>query len=190
MEATVTAWEPSSRFAFRSEESADGSFMAFEYLIEGRDYGGTVLRLVQGGILGDDWESEYDALNRGWDMYLHTLGQYLTHFAGRSAVVVFAARPQASGDEPAWTRLERALGLSGPVAQGEPVRLTPANLDPIDGVADYIAPDFLGVRTGDGLYRFIQGMHDTVVIGHHIFADVEPKVTEQAWQGWLNKVFA
>ena len=30
--------------------------MAFEYLIEGRDGGSTVLRLVHSGMLGDDWE--------------------------------------------------------------------------------------------------------------------------------------
>ncbi|WP_248963239.1 SRPBCC family protein [Sphaerisporangium perillae] len=187
--ATVTAWEPAKRFAFRSDDNPDGSFMAFEYLIEGREQGSTVLRLVHSGILGDDWETEYDALNRGWDMYLHTLGQYLTHFRGRSAAVVFGALPQAGGGiEPAWDVLERGLGLTGPVAKGDRVRLTPEGLPPIEGVADYAAPDFLGVRTEDGLYRFIRGGHDTLVIGHHIFSGVDPKETEQAWQGWLAKL--
>jgi uncharacterized protein YndB with AHSA1/START domain len=32
-EATVTAWEPSERFAYRTDENPDGTFMAFEYLI-------------------------------------------------------------------------------------------------------------------------------------------------------------
>ncbi|MEV7971222.1 SRPBCC domain-containing protein [Sphaerisporangium sp. NPDC088356] len=188
VEATVTAWEPSKRFGFRSDKNPDGSFMAFEYLIEGRDQGSTVLRLVQSGILGDDWDAEYDALNRGWDMYLHTLDQYLTHFPGRSAVVVFGARPKTGGGEPMWQVLERGLGLPGPVTRGERVRLTPEGLDPIDGVADYATPGFLGVRTEDGLYRFIQGMHETLVVGHHIFADVDPMKTERAWQEWLGRL--
>jgi uncharacterized protein YndB with AHSA1/START domain len=190
VEATVTAWEPSRRFGFRSNDNPDGSFMAFEYLIEGRDHGSTVLRLVQSGILGDDWETEYDALSQGWDMYLHTLGQYLTYFPGRFAVVVFAARPHGGGGEPVWSVLQRGLGLTGPVSQGDRVRLTPEGFDPIDGVADYVRPGFLGVRNNDGLYRFAQGMHDTLVVGHHIFAEVDPKKTEHAWQEWLTTLFA
>jgi uncharacterized protein YndB with AHSA1/START domain len=36
-ESTVTAWEPGERLAYRTPENPDGTFMAFEYLIEGRD---------------------------------------------------------------------------------------------------------------------------------------------------------
>ncbi|MGW4642934.1 SRPBCC family protein [Sphaerisporangium sp. NPDC004334] len=187
-EATVTAWEPAQRFAVRSPESPEGLFMAFEYLIEGRGQGTTVLRLVQSGVLGDDWESEYDALQRGWDLYLHSLGQYLAHFPGRTATVVFGARPSAGGAEPAWEILERGLGLAGPVSAGDRVRLTPEGLPPVEGVADYAAPGFLGVRTGDALYRFILGMHDTLVIGHHLFAPADAEESEHAWQAWLGKL--
>ncbi|MDH2426151.1 SRPBCC domain-containing protein [Sphaerisporangium sp. TRM90804] len=191
VEASVTAWEPPRRFAHRSQQGDDGTFMAFEYLVEARDQGGTVLRLVQSGVLGDNWEAEYDALSRGWDMYLHTLDQYLTHFPGRTAVPVFAARPHGGGDEPAWTVLDRGLGLSGePIAEGDRVRLTPDGLPPVEGIADYVAPDFLGIRTPDALYRFVQGMNQTIVVQHHVFADVDAKETEQAWQNWLTKLFA
>ena len=63
MESTVTAWEPPRRFAFRGDETPDGRFIAFEYLIEGREQGSTVLRLVSNGFLpGDDWEAEFDAM--------------------------------------------------------------------------------------------------------------------------------
>ncbi|MEU8272346.1 SRPBCC domain-containing protein [Sphaerisporangium sp. NPDC049002] len=189
-ESTITAWEPGKRFAFRSGEGEDGTFMAFEYVVEGRDKGSTVLRLVQSGVLGDGWEAELDALNKGWDMYLHTLDQYLTHFPGQFALVVFGARPSEAG-EPAWKVLQRGLGIESEVVQGDRVRLTPEGFEPIEGIADYVAPGFLGVRTGDGLYRFIKGMHETVVIGHHIFTDeADPKETEQAWQSWLAKLFA
>ncbi|MGW4639082.1 SRPBCC family protein [Sphaerisporangium sp. NPDC004334] len=191
VEATVTAWEPGRRFEFRGAEGEDGTFMAFEFLIEGREQGGTVLRLVQSGVLGDGWQAEVEALERGWDMYLHTLDQYLTHFPGQFALVVFAARPGGGGVEPVWSVLERGLGLPGKVVQGDRVRLTPEGFTPIEGVADYVAPDFLGVRTGEGLYRFIRGQQDTVVVAHHIFTDkIDPRKVEQAWQDWLDKLFA
>lgn len=133
-------------------------------------------------------EAEMDALHKGWDMYLHTLDQYLTHFPGRFALVMFAPPP---GPEPMWQVLRRGLGISGEVVQGDRVRLTPAGLPPIEGIADCVAPGFLGVRTGDGLYRFIRGAHNTVMVGHHIFRDdADPKDSEDAWEAWLTDLFA
>src|SRR5258708_25821925 len=83
--STLTVWEPQRRLAKRIGGGEDGTFMAIEYLIEGRDQSSTVLRLVQSGVLGDDWESEYEALKAGWDMYLFTLAQYLRYFPQRVA---------------------------------------------------------------------------------------------------------
>src|SRR5829696_4614578 len=62
-EATVTAWEPPRRFAYRTGSPDGPGFMAFEWLVEGRGDGTCVLRLVQSGVLGDDWETEYDGLD-------------------------------------------------------------------------------------------------------------------------------
>ena len=189
-EATVTAWDPPRRFAYRSEPGEDGTFMAFEYLIEGREGGSTVLRLVQHGVLGGDWESEYGELQAGWDMYLHTLAQYLTHFPGRTAAPVTAMRPGAGGPEQVWAVLTRQLGRAGAITVGDRVRLTVPGLPPAEGVVDYAdLPTFLGVRTGDGLYRFIYSgprRGSVVVLGHHVFAaDLDPGALEQAWQAWL-----
>jgi len=194
-ESTVTAWEPPKRFAVQGSQAEDGSFMAFEYLIEGRDNRTTVLRLVQSGVLGGDWETEYEALRTGWDMYLHTLGQYLRWFPGRTATVVSAVRPQAADQDLAWTVLKRELGLVGAVAEGDQARLTLPGPAPVEGVVDYAGlPTFLGVRTSDGLYRFIHSgplRGNVVVLGHHIFADdVDQAETERAWQSWLTQLFA
>ena len=89
--------------------------------------------------------------------------------------------------------LSEGLGLTGPVAQGDPVRLTQEGLPPIEGVIDYAVPGFrelLGVRGSDGLYRF-QGEGDQIVVGHHIFADeVNGEEAGKAWQNWLTRMFA
>ena len=42
----MTAWDPARRFAYRSGEAADGRFIAYEFLIEGRD-GEHVLRTYE-----------------------------------------------------------------------------------------------------------------------------------------------
>jgi len=62
---TVGTWEPLNRFSCRGTECPGGSCVAFDFLIEGRDGGSTMLRLVQSGALDDNWEAEYDALGKG-----------------------------------------------------------------------------------------------------------------------------
>ena len=55
-ELDVTAWDPPWRFGYRSGEAPDGRFIAYEFLIEGRGGGSTVVRAVTSGFIpGDDW---------------------------------------------------------------------------------------------------------------------------------------
>lgn len=192
--ATVERVE-STRFAVRTPEAPYGSFHAFEYFIEARDGGTAVLRFVHSGFLSDDWGEEYvDMTGQGWDMYLHTLAQYLKYFADSPATYIKAEAPAASVAPDVWALIEKGLGLTGPVTAGERVRLTPEGLEPIDGVVDYAPPgqEFLGVRSGDGLYRFHGrarlGM--PVPVGHHIYsADLDAEHARQGWQGRLSTVF-
>jgi uncharacterized protein YndB with AHSA1/START domain len=189
-ESTVTVWDPPKRFVTETPHGEDGRFMAFEYIIEGREGGSTVLRFVHSGFLPDDeWETEYEALKTGDPAYLQKLAEYLKYFRGRRAIPVSAYGPQVNAER-AWSVFRGALGLTGDVAEGDPVSATIEGLPPIDGVVDYVSPDFLGVRSDDGMYRFIHGLGGTVVLGHHIFADLDQKETEQAWQSWLDRAFA
>jgi uncharacterized protein YndB with AHSA1/START domain len=183
MDSTITAWEPLRRLAFRGDEQPDGRFVAFEYLIEGRERGSTVLRLVSNGFLpGDDWEAEYEAMVKGGAMYFATLVAYLRHFAGRTATPVFVAAGHV------FDRIPAALGLTAPPRVGDPVRVAPEGLPPIDGVVDFVNPDVIGVRTGDALYRFVEGIGPTVAV-HHLFADgVDRAASEQAWRAWLARL--
>jgi uncharacterized protein YndB with AHSA1/START domain len=190
-ESTITGWQPPSRFAVRSREAPDGTFQAFEYLIEAGEGGSSVLRFVHNGFVGDDWTTEYDDMtSRGWDLYLHTLGQYLEHFAGRAATFVSADGPESSADPQAWTVLLRALGLSGTPAVGERIRIAVDGLPPIDGVLDYFSPSHLGLRTETALYRFHgrSAIGMSIGAGHHVFSPA----TESAepWEAWLAKTLA
>lgn len=195
--ATITAWDPPKRFAYQGELGSaelgtEGWFHAIEYLVERREGTSTVLRLVHTGALGDDWGSAYeDKTRRSWTMYLHTLGQYLTYFTGRPGTFVLVQGPPVSEGQDAWTTLTAELGLTGPVRTGDRVRPTPQGLAPIEGVVDCLVPDhreFLGVRGRDGLYRF-HGGGPRIHAGHHLFG-VDGEQATQAWQTWLNQVFA
>ncbi|MCI0633883.1 MAG: SRPBCC domain-containing protein [Actinobacteria bacterium] len=190
-EGTITAWEPLTRFAERSEEGEDGSVHAFEYLIEGRGQGSTVVRWVHSGFLGDDWEAEYDALREGDPMYFDKLAKHLTYFRGRIATPVNVFGPQVKDREHAWEVFRAGLGLAGPVSLEERVRLTPEGPPVLEGVVDWLSPSFLGVRTDDGLYRFMHSFDTSVGLGHHVFVEgLDQQETEQAWGSWLTRLFS
>ncbi|MFJ7948989.1 SRPBCC domain-containing protein [Streptomyces sp. NPDC096354] len=188
-EALVTAYEPGKRLATRTGTADDGRFMAFEYLIEGREGGSTVLRIVHSGMLGDDWQDEYDALRRGWPFHLHTLREYLAHFPGRTGTPVFAMAP--SGEQPTQqlrAALTRALSLPGDAAAGARAHAEPAGLPPLDGEVTWSDDERIGVRTTDGLYSFHHAP-GIVLMFHHLFGP-DTDGAEDAWQQWLTGLLA
>jgi uncharacterized protein YndB with AHSA1/START domain len=189
-DSTITAWDPPHHFAHASEPAPDGSLHAFEYVIEGRGGGRALVRLVHSGFLAEDWESEYDALNEGDFMYLHLMAQYVTHFRGRRPGLVSLWRPQADRER-ALATIARELGLSASVAEGDRVAAAPKELDPIEGVVDFVSRSIVGVRTDDALYRFLHSPQGVIYIGHHLYRDdIDITATRQAWQGWLERAFA
>jgi uncharacterized protein YndB with AHSA1/START domain len=191
-EGTVTAWEPSRRLAFRSQDNPDGTFMAFEYLIEGRAGGSAVLRVVHSGILGDDWEDQYDALGKGDYMYLRKLAAYLKHFPDRTATYSMLLRgPQVTDQQRAWAEFTSVFGVPETVGAGDRGRLAVQGLAPLAVIVEFAErPTYLGVRTADGLYAFIHGYKDAVVAEYHNFSEaVDEKDIERAWQAWLGETF-
>ncbi len=189
----VVGWEPERRLAVRTPEAPDGSTHAFEYLITAREGGSTVLRFVHSGLLGDDWNGEYEHITgAGWDMYLYTLVQYHAHFAGRPAVYIEAEAPASSSGPAAWPALVAALGAGRPIELDAPLRITLPGIAPLGGVVDYLTADFIGLRTPDALIRFhgraALGM--TVAVSHHAYGDLDAEQTRRAWEIWLAEVFS
>jgi hypothetical protein len=190
-------YEPPHRFLIR-EEGEDGWFNSIEDIIEARTGGTTVLRYVHSGILTDDWDNQYDAADKHTDFYLHTLGEYLRHFKGRTATYVGGGpdgilAPESSSKPGSLEQLKRALGLDAGASPGDAVRLEVDGLEPQEGVVDYSTPHFLGIRTGDALYRFFgrEAWGEPTGMSAHVFAaDADEQRTSKAWSAWLERVFA
>ena len=193
-------WDPPHRLVIRME-SPDGTFNALDYAIEARDGGTAHLRYVHSGILADEWEDQYDAIDGHTDFYLHTLAQYLEHFNG--APVTYVGQPSAgiegpesAGTPEAMETLRASLGLSPEAGVGEEVNASLGDAGPLVGVVDYSTPEFLGVRTAEGLYRFFGRNHYGGVVGMsaHLFVDegdaVDADEREAQLKAWLDGVYA
>jgi uncharacterized protein YndB with AHSA1/START domain len=195
--APVETWDPPHRVVIRME-SPDGTFNALDYTIEARAGGTAHLRYVHSGILADEWEDQYDAIDGHTDFYLHTLGQYLAHFNGRRVTYVGQPSsgiegPAAAGTPDAMDVLRAALGVSAEANVGDAVHASLGDAGTLDGVIDYSTRDFLGVRTADGLYRFFGRNRFGSVVGMsaHLFVDgVDAAEREAALKGWLDGVYA
>ncbi len=191
-ELPISGWEPGRRLAYGSGRAPDGRSIAYEFLIEGRAGGSTVLRTVTSGFLpGDDWAEEFEAMRLGGELYFRTLVEYLTYFAGRFAVPVTAFGPPGT----TWARdralLCRALGLAGPPAPGDLVTVTGEDGQAAGGLVYAVNAHAIGVRTADALYRFMRGFGRPVIAAHHLFgADAEPDAARQAWEAWLSRTLA
>jgi uncharacterized protein YndB with AHSA1/START domain len=189
--STIKTWDPPRRFETLSSPAADGSLHRFDYRLEPVEGDSTRIRYVHSGMLGDDWEAEYEGMSEGDPMYFRKLLAYIAHFSGRFATPVDASGPRVDGDkERIMATFRQGLGFGGTVAEGDVVRLSPQGVGPIDGVVDEVSPSFLGIRTDDALYRFIRGFEGTVMVGHHLFADgVDQRRAEDEWRAWLVRVF-
>ena len=101
--------------------------------------------------------------------------------------------PEAAGTPDAMDTLRAALGLSADAGAGTEVHASLGDAGPLDGVVDYSTPEFLGVRTTDGLYRFFGRNHYGSVVGMsaHLFDDgVDGAAREAALKTWLDGVYA
>jgi uncharacterized protein YndB with AHSA1/START domain len=179
----ITTRDEPHHFAYRSDTAPDGRFIAYEYLIEGRDHAATTLRTVTSGFLpGDDWSAEYEAMQYGTALFFATLTEYLRHFPGRTATAITAFGPPVTDWPAAWRHLHDTLGLKDP-RPGDPVQAELPGLPAIDGQVYFTNPHTLGIRTPNALYRFIRGLNGTMMAGHALFGP-EPADTD-AWTAFL-----
>lgn len=190
----VTVSDPPGRFAVRVE-GEDGWFNALEYDIRPREADGSVLRYTHNGTFPDDdgWDDRYDSCSRHTDFYLHALGQYLRHFNGRPATFVGVQAPPASVSPDAFEVVLDELHLDKEVRVGDRLSVELDEIGVLEAEVDYRSPQFLGLRSREGLIRFFgrNTFGGPVGVTLHLFADDADRAgTERAWQRWLDGLYA
>jgi uncharacterized protein YndB with AHSA1/START domain len=190
------AFEPPAHLHVRQEQGE--SFNDLNFVIEDRGDGTTGLRYAHTGTFPpDDFEAQNDQIQQHTDFYLHTLGEYVAHFSGRPVAYIGEVPggiqgPASSVTPDGFTRLKSALGLPAGVTEGDEVSLQPEGTEPLNGVVDYLTPNFMGIRTADALYCFFArnafGMPVALTI--HAFDGRDGDQAEQTWQRFLATALA
>lgn len=194
--STLTNFDPPRRLTARTEDVGFPiqSLNQIDETIEPRDGGRRAwVRYVHSGIFTDDWDNQYDGASKHNAFYLHTLREYVTHFAGRPVAFATLNGPDASTASDAFAAVGRALGLADDTAAGARVRARGPEGRLLDAVLDFRDPYFLGLRTDGALIRFFGRNHWGAPVGisvHDFAPDADAKANELAWQNWLDGVFA
>lgn len=135
----VAVWDPPHRIVFDGGEGVPG--LAFEWLVEARDGGSCVVRLVNSGFgEGEDWDDQYDGMREGWQLFLLNLRLHLEHFAGRTATPALPMAVWPAGPDEAWRRLLDALALPAVAAPGETVTVEPEGGGRLAGTVVDVGP--------------------------------------------------
>jgi hypothetical protein len=166
-----------------------------DHLIEPREGGGSWVRYVHSGIFVDDWANQYDGAAKHTDFYLHTLREYVGHFAGRPVVFAGADEgPAAAGAPDALERAARALGVPADAAVGDTVTVTlPGAAAPASAVLDYRNPYFIGLRTDEAMYRVFGRNHFGATVGlsvHDFGSGANAADLARTAESWLAATYA
>ncbi|MEU6274868.1 SRPBCC domain-containing protein [Streptomyces populi] len=194
--SVITTWDPPHRLTVRTEDVGfpTQSLNQIDHTIEPRDGGrGSWVRYVHSGIFTDDWDNQYDGADKHTDFYLHTLREYVTHFAGRPVAFATFGGPGASASSDAFAAVGPALGLADDTAAGAWVKATGPGGERFDAVLDYRDPYFIGLRTDSALIRFFGRGRWGAPVGmsvHDFAPGADAEGNETAWKGWLDEVFA
>jgi uncharacterized protein YndB with AHSA1/START domain len=189
----VAAWEPPHRVLFAGAEGDQG--LAFEWLVEAREGGSCVVRLVNSGFgSGAEWDAQYDGLEQGWRLFLKNLQLHLAHFRGQAGRAMQPMATWAGDQATVWAAVTDALGIPAAPAPGERIvssgevpafagtvvdsepgfRISLLLESPLPGTG-LIAAESAGENSGVSIWMYLYGDQAEAVIARD-----EPR-----WTAWL-----
>jgi uncharacterized protein YndB with AHSA1/START domain len=189
----VAAWEPPRRIVFDGGEGVGG--LAFEWLVEARDGGTCVVRLVNTGFGdGRPWDDQYDAMTEGWKLFLRNLQLHMEHFRGDSATSMLPMAMWSGTRADVWHRLTAALGLPATPALGDRVAAQADDAPPLGGTVVDTTPGWIALvldePTRGTAIVAAEGMGDAVGVSvwSYLYGPDAPAVVARdkpRWETWL-----
>jgi uncharacterized protein YndB with AHSA1/START domain len=122
-EAVITAWDPPRRFAAESKEQmGPGSpTVADEWTVEAKSGGTCRVRVVHSWFAStDDWDNQFEDVEKGWPAFFRILRIYLAHFRGQPSEVIPLVAMSSESKSAVWDKLLGSLGFAR-LAEGQRV---------------------------------------------------------------------
>jgi len=196
----IQEWDPPHRFSAKNEEGmGPGSpAMATEWTVEAKAGGTCRVRVVHSWFADtDDWDKQFESVEKGWPAFFRILESYLTHFRGQSCTQLQLAAMAPMSREEAWTRIQQSLGLAGASvgqsvkSSGDAPRLA-AVLEHLGSKADCILR--LEQPTSGAAYFMVMPMAGQAYVSLqlYLYGDTAGAIAEReepVWQSWLDRLF-
>ncbi|MCB1001302.1 MAG: SRPBCC domain-containing protein [Acidimicrobiales bacterium] len=189
----VAAWEPPGRVVFTGVEA--GATLAFEWLVEARDGGSCVVRLVNTGFGdGDDWDAQFDGMREGWQLFLLNLQLHLRHFRGESGASMLPMAQWSGGRAAGWAHLLAGLGFGATPAVGDRVSTAGTDAPPLGGTvlqaSDWRLALLLDDPAPGTAFLAVEGTGDQVGVSvwSYVYGDERDSIVERdlpRWNDWL-----
>lgn len=189
----VAAWEPPHRVVFDGGEGVGG--LAFEWLVEARDGGTCIVRLVNSGFGdGDEWDDQYDGMAEGWQLFLFNLQLHCRHFLGRAAVSMLPMGVTPRSRAETWATLCADLHLPAAAAVGDRIEADAGDGLRLAGTVMRTSPSAVALlldepAPGTAILAVEPGGEGCAVsIWSYLYGDGAPEIVERdtpRWQAWL-----
>ena len=126
-ESVIKVWDPPRRFvAETSGGMGPGSpTVADEWTVEAKSGGTCRVRVVHSWFAStDDWDNQFESVEKGWPAFFRILKIYLAHFRGQPSEVIALMAMSSESKSAVWDRLLGSLGLAR-LAEGQRVETAP-----------------------------------------------------------------
>ena len=138
----IREWDPPRRFTAENKDGIGPGAppMATEWTVEAKAGGTCRVRVVHSWFAStDDWDHQYEGVEKGWPAFFRILRIYLVHFRGQPCTQVqlmaFAPGPK----EKAWAKVMQRLGLSG-AGVGQSVKSPSGDSPRLAAVVEHAGP--------------------------------------------------
>lgn len=126
--AVIKAWDPPRRFVAETKEHmGPGSpTVADEWTVEAKSGSTCRVRVVHSWFAStDDWDNQFEDVEKGWPAFFRILKIYLAHFRGQPSEIVALLAMSSESKTAAWDKLLGSLGLAR-LAEGQRVETAPS----------------------------------------------------------------
>lgn len=199
----IITWEPNKRLRTLWSEDPDNATeensLVLEYLLEPHE-GGTRLRLVHSGFgEGEQWDSWYDGISRGWAFELRSLRHYLAHHLGEPRHFIWINRRVNLDREEIWERISgpEGLGFAGVNEEGQAFSAGGVtgrmmhHRPPMDFFAEWDEMNNALLRVQADLPWQLGGPHSVMIsVSAYNVSEERVKQVEADWSERLDQLFA